>query len=160
MLITAIGTFVVEENAVTDSELIGKVHSAVYHQCQQRGYAAPVDVLMDVGVLSKQKYEEWRYGKVAYLEQVCTCNLRKLSFIMSQIRKYAEKSNLKPSFCYYKQWGTKKKSGQERKPVIQLRFSKSGKEDIERAYATHFVNVERTEQIKKEKEDELNRDRG
>lgn len=145
---------------MTDSELIEKVHSAVYHQCQQRGYAALVDVLMDVGVLSKQKYEEWRYGKVAYLEQVCTCNLRKLSFIMSQIRKYAEKSNLKPSFCYYKQWGTKKKSGQERKPVIQLRFSKSGKEDIERAYATHFVNVERTEQIKKEKEDELNRDRG
>lgn len=145
---------------MTDSELIGKVHSAVYHQCQQRGYVAPVDVLMDVGVLSKQKYEEWRYGKVAYLEKVCTCNLRKLSFIMSQIRKYAEKSNLKPSFCYYKQWGTKKKSGQDRKPVIQLRFSKSGREDIERAYATHFVNVERTEQIKKEKEDELNRDGG
>lgn len=143
---------------MTDSELIGKVHSAVYHQCQQRGYAAPVDVLIDVGVLSKQKYEEWRYGKVAYLEQVCTCNLRKLSFIMSQIRKYAEKSNLKPSFCYYKQWGTKKKSGQERKPVIQLRFSKSGKEDIERAYAAHFVNVERTEQIKKEKEDKLKRE--
>lgn len=147
-------------DTVTDSELIGKVHSAVYHQCQQRGYAAPVDVLMDVGVLSKQKYEEWRYGKVSYLEQVCTCNLRKLSFIMSQIRKYAEKSNLKPSFCYYKQWGTKKKSGQGRKPVIPLRFSKSGKEDIERAYATHFVDVKRTEQIKKEGQDKLDREGG
>ena len=147
-------------DTVTDSELIEKVHSAVYHQCQQRGYAAPVDVLMDVGVLSKQKYEEWRYGKVSYLEQVCTCNLRKLSFIMSQIRKYAEKSNLKPSFCYYKQWGTKKKSGQGRKPVIPLRFSKSGKEDIERAYATHFVDVKRTEQIKKEGQDKLDREGG
>ena len=131
--ITAIGKLVLEENTVTDSELIGKVHSAVYHQCQQRGYAALVDVLMDVGVLSKQKYEEWRCGKVAYLEQACTCNLRKLSFIMSQIRKYAEKSKLKPSFCYYKQWGTKvrlanvSKSGKGRKPVIPLRFSKSGK---------------------------------
>ena len=46
-----------------NQELIGKVHSVVYHQCQKRGYAAPADVLMDVGVLSKQKYEEWRFGE-------------------------------------------------------------------------------------------------
>lgn len=59
-----------------DSELAGKVHSAVCHQCQQRGYAAPVDVLMEIGVLPKQKYEEWRLGKISYLEQVCSCNLR------------------------------------------------------------------------------------
>lgn len=62
------------------------MYSAVYHQCQQRGYATPVDVLIDAGVLPKQKYEGWRYGKVPYLEQVCTCNLKKLSFIMSQDR--------------------------------------------------------------------------
>ena len=137
---------------MSESELIGKVHSAVYHQCQQRGYAAPVDVLIDVGVLPKQRYEDWRNGKVPYLEQACICNLRKLSFIMSQIRKYAMKSGLKPSYCYYKQWGTKKKSGQGRKPVIPLRFSKSGKEDIERAYATHFVDVKQIKQIKQGKE--------
>ena len=53
-----------------DGELIGKVHNSVYRQCQKRGYAAPVDVLMDVGVLEKQKYEEWRFGKVPYLEAV------------------------------------------------------------------------------------------
>ena len=40
---------------MNDKELIGKVHSAVYHQCQRRGYAAPVDVLMEIGVLPKQK---------------------------------------------------------------------------------------------------------
>ena len=88
---------------------------------------------------------------------------------MSQIRKYAMKSGLKPSYCYYKQWGTKKKSGQGRKPVIPLRFSKSGKEDIERAYATHFVDVKQIKQIKQDKEasqdraespeDKLNRER-
>lgn len=31
---------------MNDKELIGKVHSAVYHQCQRRGYAAPVDMLV------------------------------------------------------------------------------------------------------------------
>ena len=34
------------EDKVKESELIGKVHSAVYHQCQQRGYAAPAAVFL------------------------------------------------------------------------------------------------------------------
>ena len=47
---------------MNDKELIRKVHSSVYHQCQRRGYA-PVDVLMEIGVLPKQKYEDWRFGR-------------------------------------------------------------------------------------------------
>lgn len=88
---------------MTDIELTGKVHSSMYHQCQKRGYAAPVDVLLEIGVLPKQKYEDWRHGRVDYLKRVCTVNLRKLSFIMHQIRVYAQKSNLKPSVTVYKQ---------------------------------------------------------
>lgn len=123
-----------------DGELIGKVHNSIYQQCQKRGYAAPVDVLMDVGVLQRQKYEEWRFGKIPYLEAVCNCNLHQLSFLMKQICSYASKNGLKPSFCYYKRWGVKKKNGQGHKPVYPLRFSKSGKVDIEKAYATHYID--------------------
>lgn len=135
---------------MNDRELISAVHSAMYHQCQNRGYAAPVDVLMDIGVLPKKKYEEWRYGKVSYLESVCTVNLRKLSFIMYQMRSHAKKTDLKPSFCCYKQWGVKKKNGQGRKPVLPLRFSKSGNPEIEKSYATHFVDMKRIAQLKAE----------
>ena len=95
---------------MNDAQLIGAVHSAMYRQCKERGYAAPVDVLMDIGVLPKNQYEAWRFGKVSYLESVCTVNLRKLSFIMHQMRLYAQKQHLKPSFCYYKQWGVQKKN--------------------------------------------------
>ena len=143
---------------MNDKELIGKIHSAIYHQCQRRGYAAPVDVMMEIGVLPKQKYEDWRFGRVDYLERVCTVNLRKLSFctvnlrklsfIMHQIRLYAQKTGLKPSFCYYKRWGVKKKNGQGHKPVIPLRFSKSGDPEIERWYATHFVDTKQVEHLK------------
>lgn len=133
---------------MNEKELIGKVHSSVYHQCQRRGYAAPVDVLMEVGVLPRQKYEDWRFGRVDYLERVCTANLRKLSCITRQIRVYAGKTGLKPSFCYYKQWGVKKKNGQGHRPVIPLRFSKSGDPEIERRYATHFVDVKRIAELK------------
>lgn len=131
-----------------DGALIGKVHSAMYHQCQKRGYAAPIDVLQDIGVLPKKMAEEWRFGRVSFLEAVCTVNLRKLSFIMQQMRVYAKKSELKPSFCYYKQWAVKKKNGQGHKPVIPLRFSKSGDPEIEKWYATHFVDVNRTAALK------------
>ena len=133
---------------MNDKELIGKVHSAVYHPCQRRGYAAPVDVLMEIGVLPKQQYEDWRFGRVDYLERVCMVNLRKLSFIMRQMRVYAQKTGLKPSFCYYKQWDVKKKNSQGHRPVIPLRFSKSGDLEIEKWYATHFVDSKEAAELK------------
>ena len=116
-----------------ESEWIGKIYSSMEQQCKKRGYAAPVDVLMDIGVLPKQKYEDWRNGRVDYLERVCTVNLHKLSFIMSQIRAYAREQGLKPSFCYYKQWGVKKKNGQGHKPADGRRRCRSHWNDFSTA---------------------------
>ena len=124
----------------------------MYRQCRDRGFATPVDVLIDIGVLQKDKYEDWRFGRISYLERVCTINLHKLSTVRHQMRVYAQKAGLKPSFCYYKQWGTKKKGGQGRKPVIPLRFSKSGNPDVERWYATHFVDSKRIAELKSAKQ--------
>ena len=138
-----------------ESEWIGKIYSSMKQQCKKRGYVAPVDVLMDIGVLPRQKYEDWRNGRVDYLERVCTVNLHKLSFIMSQIRAYAREQGLKPSFCYYKQWGVKKKNGQGHKPVVPLRFSKSGNAEIEKNYATHYVDSRRIAEIKGQSESKI-----
>ena len=136
---------------MNDHELAVKVHSSMYHQCRDRGYATTVDVLMDLGYLKKEHYENWRQGRVPYLERVCTVNLSKLSTIRHEMRVYARKANLKPSFCYYKQWAVKKKGGQGKKPVIPLRFSKYGKEDIEKQYSTHFVDSKRIAELKSQR---------
>ena len=136
---------------MTDSDWIGKVHSSMNHQCRKRGYAAPVDVLMDVGALPKARYEDWRFGRIPFLEAACTVNLRMLSFLLHEMRAYAQKNNLKPSYCVYKQWSVKKKNGQGKKPVIPLQFSKTGKQEIERSYATHFVDAKRTAELKVER---------
>ena len=72
---------------------------------------------------------------------------------MGQIRSYVKQTNLKPSFCYYKRWGVKKKQGH--KAAIPLRFSKSGNPEIERAYATHYVDTDRIEQLKKERQEKV-----
>ena len=138
---------------MNDHELAVKVHSSMYHQCRNRGYATAVDVLMDLGYLKKEHYENWRHGRVPYLERVCTVNLSKLSTIRHEMRVYARKANLKPSFCYYKKWAVKKKGGQGKKPVIPLRFSKYGKEDIEKQYSTHFVDSKRVAELKAQRQE-------
>lgn len=136
---------------INDKKIVGAVHNAMYQQWKQRGYATPVDTLIYIGVLSKQSYEEWRFGRIPYLEKACTANLRKLSVIMHQMRVYAKKSGWKTSFCYYKRWNVKKKGGQGRKPVIPLRFSKSGDPNVEKWYSTHFVDTDKIKQLKAEK---------
>lgn len=82
---------------MTDKELISKVHSSMYLQMQKNGLASPIQVLLDMKILSKEDYERWRFGKVDYLERVCKVNLSKLSFIMREMRGYAAKNNLKAS---------------------------------------------------------------
>ena len=130
---------------MNNGEIIGKVHNSMYQQIKATGMATPVQVLMDLGYLSVADYERWRFGNVDYLERVCKVNLSKLSFIMKEVRAYARKNNLKPSWTFYKQWGRKGK-----KPTVKLRFSKSANEDVERGYATHYVSAERMTELKSE----------
>jgi hypothetical protein len=113
--------------------IAGQIHSSMYHQLQARGYAAPVDVLIDIGALSKVDCENWRFGRVDYLERVCKVSLSKLSEIMKIIREYASIHDLKASWTFCRQYGCKAKR--------QLRFSKSGKESIEKNYATHYLDT-------------------
>ena len=101
---------------MNDRDLTAKVHSAMYHQCQERGFATPVDVLMDIGVLKKADYESWRNGRVPYLERVCGINLSKLSTILHEMRVYAGKHSLKPSFCFYSKGASRKKAGRDTSP--------------------------------------------
>ena len=116
-------------------EIQVKVTTAMYELIRDSGVAAPVEVLMKIGALSKENYELWRLGRVPYLEKICTVNLHKLSTIMREVRVYAKKHDLKGSWTMYKKW--KSKGGK----VIPLRFSKSGLEQIEREYATHYISA-------------------
>lgn len=95
-------------------------------------YISPVDMLIKIGVLSVKDYENWRFGRVPYLEKVCKTNLSKLTVMMNELRAFARQNYLQPSWTAYCQWGVKGKK-------IPLRFSKSGSLNIENAYATHYV---------------------
>ena len=107
-----------------------KIENAMLLEIQARGYAAPVDVLLDIGFLDTKKYQNWRNGRVPYLEAVCTANLQKLSEVLSVVRKLATKNRWKTSVTDYRQWGAKSRI---------LRFSKSGNPVLEKLYATHYI---------------------
>ena len=119
--------------AINQNELVKAVGSSMYQQIKEKGYATAVDTLMDMHILSKQDYESWRNGRVPYLEKVCNINLKKLDSVLKEMRRYADRNGLKPSFTCYKQWGRKNK------PTIKLRFSMTGNEYMEKLYATHYV---------------------
>lgn len=108
-----------------------QICSAIKKSLFNKDYAAPVEILMEIGVLSKKDHEAWRFGQVPYLEKVCSTNLKNMSEIMKQIRIYAQKTGLKASWTFYHQYGKGSKK--------QLRFSKSGNKYIEEAYATHYL---------------------
>jgi hypothetical protein len=132
-----------------DHDLQVKVISAMYNLIKDKGVASPAEVLIAIGALSKEDYEKWRFGNVDYLERVCKINLRKLSFVNREIRAYARKHDLKPSWSDYRKWGKGNRT--------RLRFSKSGDETIEKLYATHYVSKEKSEEAKarrKAKQDE------
>jgi hypothetical protein len=133
-----------------DTDLQAKVHSAMYNHVKEKGAATPVEVLISVGALSKEDYESWRRGEVLFLERVCKVNLRKLSFIMHEIRVYARKHDLKASWAFYKKWKTNKEGNSG--TTVKLRFSKSGDENIEKQYATHYVSQQTVPEAKERRE--------
>ena len=81
---------------MNDEELRARVRESMFRQCHMRGYAAPADVLMDIGALSKKNYEDWRFGRADTLERVCSMNLSKLSTVLREMYACAKAQNLKP----------------------------------------------------------------
>jgi len=130
---------------MNDIELRTKVHSAMYNLIKSKGIASPVEVLIEIGVLSKEDYERWRFGKVPYLEKVCKINLAKLSKINREIRAYAAKNELKPSWTFYRKFGTTEKG---KGKSVKLLFSKTGNESIEKLYATHYLKKKVIDEVK------------
>lgn len=122
-----------EGNIVNNNELKIKVIGAAEEILSKKDFITPVELLMKMNVLTKEDYEAWRNGKVPYLEKVCKTNLSKLSFIMSELRSFANAKKLKPSLTVYSKWGKGIKS--------RLRFSKTGDQRIEEHYATHYIGT-------------------
>ena len=118
------------------SDLDRRVARAAESALAQRRFVTAIDVLVGLGWLESRRVDEWRQGRVPYLEAVVTASLGKISTAMKVFRGWAAARVLTPSETAYVA------RARDRRP---LRFSESGDPGIERAYRTHWVSPELSE---------------
>jgi hypothetical protein len=104
-----------------------------------KGYISMVDVLMELGMLSREDLESWRFRQVPFLERVVHGNLARVNAVLRAVQINAAQGKMKASWTAYMSWGKGK-----RQP---LRFSKSGDANLERAYATHYLLLRESEEL-------------
>lgn len=92
---------------------------------------APVDVLVKMDILAPKDLEDWRFGRVPYLEQVIKGNLSRLSRLLRILAFHCHDLNLVASHTAYVKWGKGART--------PLRFTKTGEERLEQVYARHFA---------------------
>jgi hypothetical protein len=112
-------------------EITARVRRAAEQMLAEKGYAAPIDVLMGLGWLAPARVDEWRQGRLPALEGGVQANLSKISDAMADLRRWARERGLVPSRTEYVA------RTRDRRP---LQFSVSGKPTIEEAYRTHWVS--------------------
>jgi hypothetical protein len=121
----------VSVDAFRDDPMFPRVARAVDKLLARGSVVAPVDVLVEMGLLDPKHLEDWRRGRVPYLERVIDCNLNRLSRLLRILRFHAHDLNLKPSITVYMRWG--------KGPKRRVRFTKTGDPKLEEAYSRHFV---------------------
>jgi hypothetical protein len=114
-----------------DDKLYPRVVKAARTLLARGKVVAPVDVLVGIGLLESKRLEDWRLGRVPYLEKVIDCNLTRLSRLLRILRFHAHDLKLVPSVTAYMRWG--------KGPKQRLRFTKTGDPKLEEVYARHFV---------------------
>jgi len=117
-------------NPQTQAKLRRAIAAAGSAAVAKNGYVTAIDALLATGWLRPEKVEDWRCGRVPYLEQVTVAGLPKISTAMRVFRHWAKNAGLRPSETVYVSWTRDRR---------RLRFSKSGDPNIERAYRTHWL---------------------
>jgi len=114
-----------------DDPLYPRIAGA-FDQILARGkVVAPVDVLIGMHLLAPERLEDWRRGRVPYLEKVINCNLTRLTRLLRILRFHAHDLKLVPSITVYTRWS--------KGPTQRLRFTKNANPELEEAYMRHFV---------------------
>ncbi len=106
-----------------------KIASLAGSIVSKKGHVSTIDLFLEIGWLKLDKLNDWKLGKIPYLERVISANLSKISKAMKELKSWATHSKLKPSFTGYKHKNNR------------LRFSKTGQLNIETAYSTHYILI-------------------
>jgi hypothetical protein len=131
------------------AELEKRVHRAAEAALVRQKYVSAIDVLCGMGLLTPVHVDDWRKGRIDFLERVIQGNLKKISSSMALFRGWAREKGLKPSETGYVR--------STRGGTLALQFSKSGDAEIEKSYRTHYVSPALGEQKQQKLQEKLER---
>ena len=84
-----------------EDPVFARIARAVDDVLDRGTVVAPVDVLIGMGLLTREQLQDWRRGRVPYLERLINCDLARLSRLLRILRFHAHNLNLKPSWTAY-----------------------------------------------------------
>ena len=113
-------------------ELEVRVIRAAEAALGRQQYVSAIDVLCGMRLLQPTHVDQWRKGRIDFLERMIQGNLGKISSSMQMFHRWAQQQGLKPSETAYMR-GT-------RSGTMPLQFSKSGDPGIEKRYRTHYLS--------------------
>ena len=113
-----------------------RVAEAAGGALREKGYVAPIDVMLGLGWLQPNHVLEWRTRRLPFLERGIQANLSRISEAMRLFAAWARQAGLRPSPTEY----VARTAARER-----LLFSKTGAPAIEAAWRTHWVSPELSE---------------
>jgi hypothetical protein len=113
----------------------------------RQNYVSAIDVLTGMGLLAPTHVENWRNGRIDYLEPAIQGSPEKISFSMGEFRRWAEAKGLRPSETRYVR--------QTREGIQNLQFSSSGDQAVEQFFRIHFVSPELSDRKREKLEERL-----
>lgn len=84
-----------------DDPLYPRIVRAVAVLLARHPVVAPVELMVEMGVLERKQLEEWRLGRIPYLERAIKGSLPRLSRLLRVLRFHAHDLNLVPSVTVY-----------------------------------------------------------
>ena len=134
--------------ATVEVRAISAAESALHHQ----KYVSPIDVLTGMGLLQPIHVEQWRKGRIDFLEREIPANPKKVSLALATFREWAEAKGLKPAETKYVRTG--------RMGAVDLQFTASGDPSTEAIYRTHYLSPELTENKQTQLQQKLEKPNG
>lgn len=103
---------------------------AIKELLMEKNEISAVDLFVKMSIVDPVHFKRWKKGQVPYFEKIVHCNLSKANRILQVFRMHAHDLKMGSKIVKY-----------SRKGGIPLRFSKTGDNNIEEAYARHFYII-------------------
>jgi hypothetical protein len=112
-------------------------------------YVSAIDVLCGMGLLASRSVDEWRKGRIDFLEREIQGHPNKISLAMELFQEWAQENGLRPIETAYIR--------SSRTGTVDLRFTASGDLDWERRFRTHFISPALSEHKQQRLHEKLSR---